>query len=102
MPDVSLELYRIQAHYMAAVAYVKLAREEEKPEASLHYRNVDYHGGHALKAIEKLVNKNISERADTKDWIVKNHLDVLVYELEALMHLKDWNRIPESGVQREL
>lgn len=96
MPDVELELYRMQAHYVAAVANVELAREERTPETSLrYYRNVDYHGGHTLKAMERMVKEDISKHAHAKDWIVKNHLDVLVFELEALMHLKDWNRIPE-------
>ena len=96
MPGVELELYGIQAHYMAAIAYVTLAREEGKTEASLHYyRNVGHHGGCARKAIETVVKKDISEHTHTKDWIVKNHFDVLVYELEALMHLKSWNRLFE-------
>jgi hypothetical protein len=82
VPNVELELCRIQAHYMAAVAYIELAQEETKPNVSLHYyRNVDYHGGHALKAIEKIVNKDISEHAHAKDWIAKNHFDVLVHDI---------------------
>lgn len=93
---MALLVCKIQCEYIAILAHAVLARSEDHIEKSLQSYVELCDEAHSLHKDTDLYLKNSKEESELATKLVSQNYEVLVYELEAILHLKRWADLPKT------